>query len=102
MAGLAEEQCKAQVMDIKVGQRFYRANGKAVAMAESDGLCKLIFNKADDRLVGIHIMGAQAADLAQQGVDLMNAGATCESMKSVIFGHPTISEVILAALHAVK
>ena len=102
MAGLTEEQCKAQGMEIKIGQGFYRANGKALAMAEPDGLCKLIFNKENDRLVGIHIMGAQAADLAQQGVDLMNAGATSESMKSVIFGHPTVSEVILSALHAVK
>lgn len=102
MAGMTEEQCKAQGMEIKIGQSFYRANGKALALAEPDGLCKLIFNKADDRLVGVHIMGAQAADLAQQGVDLMNSGATSESMKSIIFGHPTISEVILSALHAIK
>lgn len=102
MVGLTEEQCKAQGIDIMVGQSFFRANGKALAMAEPDGLCKLIFRKDDGRLIGAHIMGIQAADLAQQCADMMNGNATLEAMRSIIFGHPTVSEVILAALHAVK
>ena len=97
MAGLTEEQCKANGMEIMVGKSFYRANGKALAMGESDGYCKLIFSKADRKLVGAHIMGADAALLAQEAVDFMNAGATVDDIKETIFGHPTLSEIILAA-----
>lgn len=102
MVGLTSEQCKAQGLKVRTGQSFFRANGKALALGEPDGLCKLIFTEEDGRLVGAHIMGVQAADLAQQCADLMNAGATRESMENIIFGHPTVSEVILSALHAVK
>lgn len=102
MAGMTEEQCKAAGIEIKVGQSFFRANGKALTMGEPDGLCKLIFRADDGRLIGAHIMGVQAADLAQQAADLMNSNATRESIEEIIFGHPTVSEVILSACHAVK
>lgn len=102
MVGKTEEQCKAEGIAIEVGQSFFRANGKALTMAEPDGLCKLIFRKDDGSLIGAHIMGVEAADLAQQCADLMNAGATRHSMEQIIFSHPSVSEVIMAALHSVK
>lgn len=102
MVGKTEEQCKAEGLEIRVGQSFFRANGKSLAMGEPDGLCKLIFRKDDGRLIGAHIMGVEAADLAQQCADMMNGGATLESMRGIIFSHPSVSEVIMAALHAVK
>lgn len=98
MGGLTEEECKARGITVRIGKSFYRANGKALAMGEDEGLCKLIFEKDTDRLIGAHIMGAEAAILAQQCVDFMNAGATAATMRDVIFGHPTLSEIILAAL----
>lgn len=102
MVGLTEEQCKAEKIDVMIGQSFFRANGKALALGESDGLCKLIFRKEDGKLLGAHIIGVEAADLAQQCADMMNAGMTLSELKDVIFGHPTVSEVILSAAHAVK
>lgn len=102
MVGLTEEQCKSQGIDIAVGQSFFRANGKALAMGEPEGLCKLIFRKEDGLLLGAHIMGIEAADLAQQCADMMNSNLTLSQLKDVIFGHPTVSEVILSAAHAVK
>ncbi len=48
--GLTEDQCKTQGIEVMTGQSFFRANGKALSMAESDGLCKLIFRKADGAL----------------------------------------------------
>lgn len=99
MVGLTEEACKAQGIEIRKGQSFFRANGKALAMGEPDGLCKLIFRKDDGKLIGAHIMGVGAADLAQQCADLMNAGMTADTIENVIFGHPTVSEVILTACH---
>lgn len=102
MVGLTEEQCKAQGLEVKKGQSFFRANGKSLALGEPEGLVKLLFTKEDEKLVGAHIMGVQAADLAQQCADFMNAGMTRSQIQDVVFGHPTVSEVILAACHAVK
>lgn len=102
MVGLTEEQCKERGLEIETGQSFFRANGKSLTMGEPDGLCKLIFSKGDGKLIGAHIMGVEAADLAQQCADMMNAGATCHSMEQIIFSHPSVSEVIMSALHNVK
>lgn len=102
MAGLTEAQCKEKGMDVKIGQSFFRANGKALAMGESEGLVKLIFDAVSGCLVGAHIMGVQAADLAQQCADLMSRGTTRVQMLDIIFGHPTVSEVLMAAVRNVK
>lgn len=97
MAGMTEEQCKAQGMEIEIGKSFYRSNGKALAMGETDGICKLIFDKSDGRLIGAHIMGAEAALLAQQCADLIALRKTRDDIRQLIFGHPTLSEIILGA-----
>lgn len=102
MVGKTEEQCKAEGIEMLIGQSFFRANGKALALGEPDGLCKLIFRKEDGLLIGAHIMGVEAADLAQQCADLMNRDTRLADMTDIIFGHPTVSEVILTAAHAVK
>lgn len=102
MVGMIEEQCKQNGIATSIGQSFFRANGKALAMGEPDGLCKLIFNKENGKLIGAHIMGVEAADLAQQCADLMNRETTLHEMKEIIFGHPTVSEVLLSAARAVK
>ena len=102
MVGLTEQQCKESGIPIVTGTSFYRANGKALAMAESDGLCKLIFDKETGLLIGAHIMGVQAADIAQQCADLMNRKASREDISDIIFSHPTISELILQAVHNIK
>lgn len=97
MAGLTEEECKAKGIEIETGKSFFRANGKALALGEEEGLCKLIFAKADGKLLGAHIMGAEAAILAQQCADMITLGVTRAQIKDIIFGHPTLSEVILDA-----
>lgn len=102
MVGKTEEQCKADGIDVMVGQSFFRANGKALALGEPDGLCKLIFRKEDGLLIGAHIMGVEAADLAQQCADLMNSDTKLHEMTDIIFGHPTVSEVLLTAAHSAK
>lgn len=98
MAGLTEEQCKEKGLPIRTGKSFYRANGKALAEGEAGGYCKLIFNADTDQMIGAHIMGAQAALLAQQCCDFITRGMTAGEIKDIIFGHPTLSEIILAAL----
>jgi dihydrolipoamide dehydrogenase len=101
MVGLTEEQCKEKGIPVKTGKSFFRANGKALAGGESDGLCKLLFDAETEELLGAHIMGAEAALLAQQCCDFITARRTLTDIKETIFGHPTLSEVILAAAHSV-
>lgn len=100
MVGKTEDECKAEGLDIMIGQSFFRANGKSLAMNEPDGLVKLIFRKDDERLVGAHIMGVEAADLAQQCCDLMNRDVTLREFRQIIFSHPSVSEVLMAAANS--
>ena len=97
MVGLTEEQCAEQGLDVTVKKSFFRSNGKAVSMNETDGLLKMIVDNATRQIVGCHICGAHAADLIQEVVTAMNAGATVDLLASSIHGHPTLSEVTLAA-----
>lgn len=99
MVGMTEAQCKERGIEVRKGMSFFRANGKSLALGEPDGICKLLFRKDDGRLIGAHIMGVEAADLAQQCADMMNANVTLDGMKDIIFGHPTVSEVIISAAH---
>ena len=97
MVGLTEEQCAEKGMDVTVKKAFFRSNGKAVAMNETDGLIKMIVDNATRQIVGCHICGAHAADLIQEVVTAMNAGATVDLLTRSIHGHPTLSEVMLTA-----
>ena len=97
MVGLTEEQCAEKGMDVTVKKSFFRSNGKAVAMNETDGLIKMIVDNATRQIVGCHICGAHAADLIQEVVTAMNAGATVGLLARSIHGHPTLSEVMLTA-----
>ena len=97
MVGLTEEQCAEKGMDVTVKKSFFRSNGKAVAMNETDGLIKMIVDNATRQIVGCHICGAHAADLIQEVVTAMNAGASVDLLARSIHGHPTLSEVMLVA-----
>lgn len=97
--GLTEEQCKEQGLQVRCLKSFYRANGKAVSMDETDGYCKLIVGE-DGKIEGAHIMGAHASDLIHEFVTAMNVGATLEDVKAVIHAHPTLSEVLQSAIHS--
>ena len=97
MVGLTEEQCAERGLDVTVKKAFFRSNGKAVAMNETDGLLKMIVDNATRQIVGCHICGAHAADLIQEVVTAMNAGATVDLLARSIHGHPTLSEVTMTA-----
>jgi dihydrolipoamide dehydrogenase len=97
MVGLTEEQCAEKGLDVTVKKSFFRSNGKAVAMNETDGLIKMIVENGSRQIVGCHICGAHAADLIQEVVTAMNAGATVDLLARSIHGHPTLSEVMLNA-----
>ena len=96
--GLTEEQCKEQELEVRCLKSFYRANGKAVSMDETDGYCKVIA-ASDGAILGAHLMGAHASDLIHEIAAVMNMGGTLEQMQSVIHAHPTLSDVLQSAIH---
>lgn len=96
--GLSEDQCKEQNIAHKVLKSFYRANGKALAMNATDGMLKLMVSTDDDRLLGCHVYGAHAADIVQEVSVLMCCDATLTQLRDMVHIHPTLSEVLSAAL----
>lgn len=100
MTGLTEKQCQEQGLDFVTGTSFFRANGKAVAMGEPDGLVKVIVEKPTGKLLGCHICGPHAADLVQIASIAISQEADVRKLASCIFPHPTLSEALKAALEA--
>ena len=96
--GLTEEQCEEQELEVRCLKSFYRANGKAVSMDETDGYCKIIVAQ-DNKILGAHLMGAHASDLIHEIAAVMNLNGNLEQLQNVIHAHPTLSEVLQTALH---
>nr|WP_290381285.1 hypothetical protein [uncultured Duncaniella sp.] len=97
MVGLTEEKCLELGRDIKVGKATFRANGKALAMGEPDGLVKIISDAKTGELLGCHICGAHAADLVQEIATSMQARLGVSAISSAVHAHPTLGEVVMAA-----
>jgi len=91
-AGKTEEQCKQANLKIKVGSFPMVASGRARAMAETEGLVKIIADAETDQVLGVHIFSVQASELIAQAVLMMEMQATAEDMALTVFAHPTLSE----------
>ena len=91
--GLTEEQCKERCPDYACHKSFYRANGKALSMNESEGLVKLFTDK-EGRIIGCHAMGAHAADLVQEASVLMCKNCSIDELRDMIHIHPSLSEIL--------
>ncbi len=91
--GLTEDSCKAQGIDYKIKKGYYRANGKALAMDEPDGMVKLIIG-SDDKIIGCHLYGAHSADLVQEVSALMAMDATASRLADLVHVHPTLNEIL--------
>ena len=94
--GISEETAKQAGLDYSCGKGFYRANGKALSMGETEGLLKLVADK-DGKIIGCHVFGVHAAALVQEVTSLMNKNATVEDLKNIIHIHPTVGEILLSA-----
>jgi dihydrolipoamide dehydrogenase len=92
--GLTEAQAKAAGHDLKVGRFPYKANGKALALGETDGLIKTIFDNKTGALLGAHMIGAEVTELIQ-GFGIAKTLETTEAeLMHSIFPHPTLSEMM--------
>ena len=94
--GPTEDQLKAAGIPYIVKKSFWRANGKALAMGESEGMLKL-FASPDGLILGCHAYGAHAADIIQEVSVLMCKHTTMEELADMVHIHPTLSEILKAA-----
>ncbi|MBO7046283.1 MAG: NAD(P)/FAD-dependent oxidoreductase, partial [Prevotella sp.] len=94
--GPLEDQLKEQGVDYVCKKSFWRANGKALAMNESEGLLKL-FVSPDDVILGCHAYGAHAADIVQEVSVLMCKHTTLSELVDMVHIHPTLSEILKSA-----
>jgi len=92
--GLTEEAAKNRGGDIKVGRFPYMANGKAIAMGETEGLIKTIFDGKTGELLGAHMIGAEVTELIQGFCLAKTLEATEAELMETIFPHPTLSEMM--------
>lgn len=92
--GLTEQRAKAEGRDIRVGRFPFRANGKALALGERDGMVKTIFDAGTGELIGAHMIGAEVTELIQGFVIAMQLEATEEDLMRTVFPHPTLSEMM--------
>ena len=92
--GLTEEAARAAGYDLKIGRFPYSANGKAIALGETEGLVKTIFDAKTGALLGAHIIGAEATELIQGFVIAKTLETTEAELIATIFPHPTLSEMM--------
>ncbi len=92
--GLTEDRARSAGYEVRVGRFPFRANGKALALGEREGLVKTIFDAKTGELLGAHMVGAEVTELIQGFVIAMQMEATEEDLMRTVFPHPTLSEMM--------
>ena len=92
--GLTEPRAKSEGRQVRIGRFPFRANGKALALGEREGLVKTIFDAKSGELIGAHMIGAEVTELIQGFVIAMQLEATEEDLIRTVFPHPTLSEMM--------
>ena len=95
--GPSEDQLKAQGIAYQCHKAFWRANGKALAMNQTEGMLKL-FSDADERIIGCHAYGAHSADIVQEVSVLMCRDTTIAQLRDMVHIHPTLGEILRTAV----
>jgi len=92
--GLTEAQARERCAELRVGRFPLTANGKAVALGETEGLVKTIFDAATGELLGAHMIGAEVTELIQGFVLAMGLETTEAELMHAVFPHPSLSEAM--------
>jgi len=95
--GYTEEQLKSSGRAYKMGSFPYKALGRARASMDTDGLVKILADKQTDEILGVHIIGARAADMIAAGVTAMEFRASAEDVARISHAHPTYMEAVKEA-----
>ncbi len=92
--GLTEARAKAAGYEVKVGRFPFIGNGKAIALGETDGFIKTIFDAKTGELLGAHMVGAEVTELIQGFAIAKTLETTEEQLMQTVFPHPTLSEMM--------
>ena len=95
--GSTEDQLKAAGTPCECRKAFWRANGKALAMGETEGMLKLFVSSESGLILGCHAYGAHAADIVQEVSALMCKQTTLSELADMVHIHPTLSEILRSA-----
>uniref|UniRef100_A0A804QJZ5 dihydrolipoyl dehydrogenase n=1 Tax=Zea mays TaxID=4577 RepID=A0A804QJZ5_MAIZE len=104
MVGLTEAREKAdkEGFEISVVKTSFKANTKALAENEGDGLAKMIYRPDTGEILGVHILGLHAADLIHEASNAIALGTHVQDIKFAVHAHPTLSEVLDELFKAAK
>ena len=100
--GKTEEELKAAGMVYRVGKFPFSANGRARANADIEGFVKIIADQTTDRVLGVHIIGADAGTMIAEAALAMEFGASAEDIARTVHAHPTLNEAVKEAALAVE
>jgi dihydrolipoyl dehydrogenase len=100
--GLTEDQAKEKGIDYRVGKFPFRANGRAVANEDLDGMVKFIADAKTDRILGAHILQHAASELIAEAASVMEFGGSSEDLGRTCHSHPTLSEAVKEAALSVE
>jgi len=92
--GVSETQAKAEGLKVGKGVFPWAASGRSLSLGRSEGLTKLIFDEADDRVIGAGIVGPNAGDLIAEVALAIEMGADATDLGHTIHPHPTLSETV--------
>jgi dihydrolipoamide dehydrogenase len=95
--GKTEDQLKSEGKMYKIGKFPYKALGRARASMDMDGMVKVIADEKTDEILGVHMVGARAADIIMEAVALMEFRASAEDMARICHPHPTYTEALKEA-----
>lgn len=95
--GKTEEELAAEGIPFIKGRFRFAANGRAMALGESEGMVKILAHADTDRVLGAHIFGARAGDLIAELASAINFGASSEDLARTCHAHPTLAEVVWEA-----
>lgn len=98
--GLTESQAREMYSDVSISRFPFNANGKALIENEVVGFVKVITGGKYKEVLGVHIVGPDAANLISEAVLAMNLECTADELAEIIHPHPTISEALQEAFHA--
>ena len=99
--GKTEEQLKDAGIPYKKGIFFFKGNGRARALGETEGKVKMLAHEKTDRLLGVHIIGPRAGDLIAEAAVAIEFGASSEDLARTSHAHPTLAECLKEAALAV-
>ena len=100
--GYTQAEAEKVFSNVRIGKFPFTANGKALAMGNTAGFVKTIARTDTNELVGMHIMGPNAAELIAQGAILIANHQTAEDAEHIVFAHPTLSEAIMEAMEDLR